>query len=91
MQKDPALLRASKLRAIISMPEYSETIGRWIKDLYEAALSDMSVAKEPWTMSVAQGRYSMCKELQENFEKVFLAERAALEKLNRKKGPNHDD
>lgn len=92
MRKDPAILRAEQLRAIMQMPEYGRTIGAWITEAHTAALHDMTTAKEPYEFHTAQGAYKAIQELKDQFDKTFLAEDAAINKLNkqREKEPDHD-
>ena len=78
--KDPAILRAERLRVITSMPEYSATIGKWIAEAHDAALHDMTNAKEPYEFHAAQGAYKAVKSLMDQFDGVNIAEDIALKK-----------
>lgn len=80
-KKDPAILRAERLRAIISMPEYEATIGGWIKEAYESALHYMTEAREVCEFHQAQGAYKAIEALKSQFETVFQAEKLATSKL----------
>jgi hypothetical protein len=81
---DPAILRASRLRALISMPEYKDTVGLWIQQSNDDALHRMTSAKEPHDFYAAQGAYKQIKALIEQFQSVFDREAAALDKQQRK-------
>ncbi len=82
--KDPAILRAERLRTIINMPEYKDTIGAWITEGRKSALHNMSVAKEPHEFYAAQGEFRAMQQLEDQFERVFAVEKAAVEKHTRK-------
>lgn len=84
--KDPAVIRAERLRAILAMPEYKSTVGAWIDEEYQSALNSMTTAKEPHEFHPAQGAYKALNSIREQFERVFAAEKAALNKLDKKKG-----
>ena len=83
-KRDPALLRAERLRIILSMPEYKDTIGQWIEDAHNDALHRMSTAKETHDFYTAQGSYLTVKAFMDQFNQVFSRETAALEKIQRK-------
>lgn len=83
-KRDPAILRAESLRAILAMPEYERLLGAWIQEAKNAALHDMTTAKEPYEFHSAQGAYKAMLALVENFERVFVAEQAAVEKAQKK-------
>ena len=84
MQTDPDIRRAEKLRAIISMPEYGATIGNWLTEAHASALHEMTTATEPHEFHSAQGAYRLIQSIQEQFERVFIAEKAAVEKTQKK-------
>ena len=86
MKKDPAIVRAERLRAVMAMPEYKQTVEAWILDAFNDALHQMESAKEVYEFHRAQGAYSSLKALKDQFDQVFVAERAALERLNKKRG-----
>lgn len=84
MQKqDPAILRAERLRAIMSMPGYRETIGSWIDIFYQESLSSMAEAKDQNEMFTAQGKFQIISAIQQQFLSVFNAEKQALVKIQK--------
>ena len=89
---DPAIRKAEKLRIIMAMPEYAETIGAWIKDLQLDAEHQLKNCKDPNDFRFAQGSCSAMDQLSDRFKLVFDAERSTIEKNNRKEnrknGPN---
>lgn len=66
------------------MPEYKDTIGAWIKEGAKEALHKMSTAKEPYEFHSAQGEFRAMKQLEDQFERVFAMESAAVEKYAKK-------
>lgn len=66
------------------MPEYHDTIGAWIEDAYKDALHNLAIAVEVPAVHRAQGQFQAIKSLQEQFDKVFSAEEAAVEKQHKK-------
>ena len=90
--KDPVILRAERLRAILNMPEYANLIGAWIEEARSSALHSMTNAKEPYEFHSAQGAYKAIESLRDQFNRVFAMEKVAVDKLNKiltKKGePN---
>lgn len=70
----------------MAMPEYKQTIELWIADAFSEALHQMETAKEVHEFHRAQGAYSSLKGLKDQFDQVFVAEQAAVNHLNRKRG-----
>lgn len=91
MQKDPAIIRAERLRAVLAMPEYSSTIGAWIEEAYQEALHNMTSSKEPYEFHSAQGAYKAVTLIREQFERVFALEKAAREKQTKKTKENKNE
>lgn len=83
MTQNFAILRASRLRAIMAMTGYEETINRWIEEALTQALHDMAVAKEPNEMFAAQGAYKAVESIKDQFAGVFSAEKGALNKIEK--------
>lgn len=81
---DPAIRRAERLRAVMAMPEYGDTIGTWIQQAHDEALHEMATAPVDGVLR-AQGAYHALETLKSQFNLVFDAERAAHAKLERKK------
>lgn len=84
MKRDPALVRADRLRAITSMPEYYATIGSWIDEGHKEALHNLTSAKEVHEIHRAQGGYAAMNSLKEQFDKVFAMENVILERQSKK-------
>lgn len=84
-QNDPAILRAEKLRIIQSMPEYKDTIGKFLREAREAALHDMRSAKEPHEFHNSQGAFNAVEALMQQIQKVYDAEQAAIAKREKRK------
>ena len=84
MRRDPTLVRADRLRAIMAMPEYHVTIGAWIEEADRSALHDLMTAKEIHEVHRAQGAVSAMENLKAQFNKVFANEQAILEKQHKK-------
>lgn len=82
--KDPAILRAERLRAIIQMPEYGDTIGKWLDEACEQALHDMTQAVEPHQFHSAQGAYRALNAFKDQFARVFSAEQSVVDREQRK-------
>lgn len=86
MQKiDQVILRAERLRSVMAMPEYEATIGAWIKEGFREAQHNLHVAVEPYQMHRAQGYFSAMQNLQEQIDRVFELEKAAHEKVAKRK------
>lgn len=81
---DQIKLRAERLRAVTSMPEYQDTIGKWIEDGLAQALHDMTSAKEPQEFHAAQGAYKAITSLKDTIQQVFIKEDAAIKKDQKK-------
>lgn len=77
MTTHPAILRAMRLRTIVEMPEYKDTIGAWIVRAKDDALYSMTTATEPHEVHRAQGAYNALIALIDQVEIVFSAERLA--------------
>lgn len=84
MKVDPRILRAERLRAIMNMPEYHDTLGAWIEEAYRSALHKLSSAVEVHDVHRAQGSYEQISSLRDMFEKVFREEEVAVEKQLKK-------
>ena len=84
MQVDPRILKAERLRAIQNMPEYHATIGAWIDEAFKEALHNLSIAVEVHEVHRAQGAFTALTSFKDNFDKVFQAEDAAVEKKLKK-------
>jgi len=84
VRPDPRILRAERLRTIIRMPEYEATIGQWLKEAHATVLHNLVKAVEPHDVHRAQGAYSAIQSLMEQFEAVWTAEDAALEKQTKR-------
>lgn len=82
--KEPAIIRAERLRAVMAMPEYEVTIGAWVDEAYKSALHGLTTAKDPNEVYAAQGAYRSVSSLKEQFEQVFRAEQAVIERTKRK-------
>lgn len=90
-KREPAIVKAERLRAVMSMPEYGSTIGAWISEAETAALHDMTEAKEPHEFHNAQGAYKAVRSIREQFDRVFAAEAAAIDAASKKQVKNKDD
>lgn len=82
-RRDPAIVRAEKLRMLMSLPEYKETVAAWIEEAHRSALHDMTAAKEPYQFHAAQGAYNAIETIRQQFERVFSSEKAAIAKLEK--------
>lgn len=89
-KRDPAILRAERLRIIMNMPEYTDTVGAWIEEAHREALHKMTTAKEPHEFHSAQGAYNTMETLRERFNAVFQCERAALTKNEKRLARQRD-
>ena len=87
-KKDPAILRAERLRAIQAMPEYQQTIAEWLKTAKEAALHDLATVQDPNGFFKAQGAYGAIESLLQQFDRVYIAEEAVLNKKTKHKDQN---
>lgn len=83
--KDRTIPRAERLRSVISMPEYADTVGLWIDEARKQALHDMTSATELHDFHRAQGAYKAIQDLTSNFEAVFSAEKATILKNEKKR------
>lgn len=81
--KNPAILKAERLRAVMNMPEYEITLGAWIQEAHNEALHNMTTAIEPYQFHSAQGAYKAISSLKENIEYVLRAEKVALEAIQK--------
>jgi hypothetical protein len=84
MRRDPVLVRADRLRAIMAMPEYHVTIGAWIDEAGREVLHSLTSAKEVHEIHRAQGAYSAIENLKAQFAKVFASEQVILEKQHKR-------
>lgn len=87
-KKDPAILRAERLRAIQAMPEYRETIQQWLNDAKDDALYKLSTVQGINEFYTSQGAFNALNALTQQFDRVFMAEEAALNKKTKQKGTN---
>lgn len=79
-KKDPNILRAERLRAVMNMPEYEVTIGAWLKEAKSEADYQLQTATEPHEIHRAQGKVALIRSIDEQFERVFACEKKSLEK-----------
>ena len=86
---DLALRNATRLRTVVNMPEYTQTIGAWLNEAHTSALHELTTATEPHEFHKAQGAYNAIQSIQQQFESVWAAEKAALEK-KAKQGIDND-
>lgn len=77
--RDPSLIKAERLRAVMSMPEYADTIGKWLEESMASSLHEMTHA-EPDKFLSHQGAYRALSEIKDQIESTFLAEESALKK-----------
>jgi hypothetical protein len=89
VKKEQAILRAERLRAVMSMPEYKTTVGAWLEDAKSSALHEMEVAVEPHQFHSAQGAYKAMKGILEQFDRVFALEQAAINKMEKERANDH--
>ncbi len=85
MQRDQAIIKAERLRVVLSMPEYKDTIGSWLTDAHSQALREMTSAVELHEIHAAQGAYKVLEQLREQIERVFITEDAVLKRESKKK------
>ncbi len=76
-KQNPQVLRADRLRTLLSMPAFQETVLKWIEDSHAQALHEMSNATVE-NFQQAQGAYRAMQQLKDQFDSVFEAERRAL-------------
>ncbi len=75
-----ALDRAQKLRIIMEMPEYAQTIGAWLEEAHSSALQGLTSAVDQHEVHRAQGAYRAIQDIREMFAKVFAEEKLAIER-----------
>lgn len=90
-KRDRSVLLAERLRAVTSMPEYEDTIGRWIEDIHQEALHEMSTAKDQVQFHQSQGAYRTITSLIDRIAATFSAEKAAVAKNQKKMQESYDD
>jgi hypothetical protein len=84
--RNAAIVRAEKLRAIMAMPEYKELIGTWLNDAATQAIHALTEATEAHELHRAQGGYQALTALTTQFDQVFAREAAAIAQMQKKKG-----
>lgn len=72
----------------MTMPEYQATIGKWITQSYEDAVIAMGSAEGNEQFFSAQGQFKAMSQLKDRISSIFVAEKAATIKQDRKQGIN---
>lgn len=84
--RDPSIVQAERLRVVMSMPEYNDTIGKWLDEAMQQALHDMTYAK-PEDFAAHQGAYRALNNIKLQIERTFTTEEAAIKReLAKRKG-----
>ncbi len=90
----PEVLRAARLRAVIEMPEYKDTIGKWLLEAKEDALSRIvRLDASPEQIQAARGSYMAIQQIQDSIDRTLSHAdakskkdlKAALESLSQPK------
>lgn len=79
-KQSKAPLLASRLRTVLSMPEYVDTLGAWLSEARQQAVHLMSTSKEPFDFFRAQGSFAAIDAIFQQIDRVYAAEEAALKK-----------
>lgn len=80
---DEALrIRAERLRNLIEMPAYKETVGKWLKEALDDGLHSLKTAQGDEFLR-AQGAYIAIESVLNRFEAVFNSARAAKKKAEK--------
>lgn len=84
MSEESEARRATRLRSVLAMPEYEDTIGTYIKKAQEQALHELQTATLD-SFQKAQGRYQAITELIDQIESVLKRGDVAQERLSKRK------
>ena len=80
---DQILKRAAQLRLVLSLPEYEQTIGKFINDALEAAQHELEIA-EVTNFQRAQGAHAALKSITDQINRTLVGANKAQEKLEKK-------
>ena len=77
----PEIIRASRLRAVIEMPEYKDTIGKWLQEAKDDALSRIvRLDATPENIQAARGSYMAIQQIQDSIDRTLSHADAILKK-----------
>lgn len=78
--QDKAVLEAARLRTVLSMPEYRDTIGKWFEGALMDAFHTLTKATDINEIHAAQGAYKALSQVKDQIEGTFSREEAVLKK-----------
>lgn len=84
-------LTAVRLRAVISMPEYQDTISAWIQEGINDAVNKMDIEDDQIKQAKARGQYRALRELQERIESVLARDEAETKRRIKKNMESYNE
>lgn len=80
---DQILRKATQLRLVLALPEYQETIGKWIQNAIDSAQHDLETA-DAATFQKAQGAMVALKSITDQVNSTLVGADRAQKKLEEK-------